>query len=433
MVRRIVFPRQLMGWGVVALVAVACVFGAVDRVSAIASEGPRDAVQATVVRYLDARFRRLVTLDSSAAVGAAVDPTDQTAVAEAWGDVEVETARELESGWGDYSLRTEFVNTRVVGTTADVTVRVDVDFHYASSPEVDSGIYNVVHRFRLVRKADDWRIVSIDSDSEEFQRFKQEVSGKTSRGRSARDASDIARRERISNLRQFADQLRPVAVQQSTSQHGADGLSASSVQPLATALHSYSGSRGSIYAQRFAARGTPRWFYYASGANCTNFVSQCVWAAYGGFVPSSDAASRSNITNMVRMVRNVWHGGTGGGMPNWESVMSFWTYVTNSTKTRGPMATGHNNGARFTGINPADVRVGDVLQVRNGSSGNYGHSVYVSVVHDNLIGPMWWDRIFVCQHSADMLNRRADDLIANWGGSNCNMRRLVFRAGTFDR
>ncbi|MDI6809849.1 MAG: amidase domain-containing protein [Candidatus Eisenbacteria bacterium] len=424
--------RQLMRWMVVALVLAVCVPGVVGWVSAAAPDGSGDALHTTVVRYLDARYRALVTLDSSTG-GASVSPTDQTAIAEAWNDVDVAIARELGCGWGEYSLKTEVVDVRVAGTTADVTIRADVDFHYASSPEVDSGVYNVIHRFRLVRTGDDWRIVSIDSDDEDFLRFKHEVMGKTGKGRSVREAADIARRERISDLRRLADQLRAVEIRQPTTLDEVGGFSALSIEPLAAASYSYSGSNGSSYAQRFAPASAPRWFYYVNGGNCTNFVSQCVWAAYGGYVSSSDTTSKNNITNKVRMVPNVWHGGTGGGMPNWESVTSFWTYATNSTKTRGPMATGYNNGAKYTGINPADVRVGNVLQVRNGSSGNYGHSVYVSVVRTDLQGPIWWDYIYVCQHTSDWKNRLASNLIASWGGSNCNMRRLVFRAGTFDK
>jgi hypothetical protein len=420
--------HKLSRWMVVALVLVACVAGVVGRASAAASDDPVDTLHAIVVRYLDTRYRALVNLDSATGE-AIVNPTDQTAVAEAYRDVDVTIARELGCSWRDYSLKTEFVDVRVAGATADVTVRVDVDFHYKSSPEVDSGIYNVIHRFRLARAGDAWRIVSIDSDDEDFQRFKKEVMSKTGKGLSVREATDITRRERIADLPRLAKQLRAIESQQPTTLEEADGLGALSVEPMAAASYPYSGSNGSIYAQRFAtATATLRWFYYVDGGDCTNFVSQCVWAAYGGYVPKDDATSKKNIANKVRMVPNIWQGGTGGGMPNWESVKKFWAYTTDSSKTRGPMANGYNDGKKYTGIKPADVSVGNVLQVSNNSSSNYGHSVYVSVISGAA-----WDKIFVCQHSSDLKNRLASDLIAKWGGANCYMRRLAFKAGTFDK
>ena len=131
------------------------------------------------------------------------------------------------------------------------------------------------------------------------------------------------------------------------------------------------------------------------------------------------------------MVPNVWHGGTGGGMPNWETVSSFWTYAV-SSKTKGPVATGYNNGSRYTSINSADVRLGNVLQVRNGGSGSYGHSVFVSLKGTVVPPRSGWDVIYVCQHTSDWKNRSASNLIASWGDSNCYMRRLAFTTATFD-
>lgn len=248
---------------------------------------------------------------------------------------------------------------------------------------------------------------------------------------STRAAADAVKLERMEAIPQLAMQ---VSATDSIETAQRDSSSPAAVDPMAAASYSYSGSKGAAYAQRFAT-GTPRLFYHVSGANCTNFVSQCVWAGYGGYVSGNDTLSKQNISNKVRMVSGVWQGGLsgGGGTSNWESVSSLWSYATNSTKTRGPMATGYNNNAKYTGIAPADVRVGNILQLRYGSSGSYLHSTYVSIVVSGPGEPASWSRIYVCQNSDNVLNKMASDVIADWGGSSCYMRRLVFRSATFDK
>lgn len=250
-------------------------------------------------------------------------------------------------------------------------------------------------------------------------------------GERSAGVADMVRQERVADLPVPAKQLKAVEGKSPTMPGDSDASAGLVIEPLAASF-SYYASNGASYAQRFAPSTAPRWFYYVIGGDCTNFVSQCVWAGYGGYVSGNDTASKNNIANKVRMVPNVWHGRTGGGMPNWESVSSFWTYAV-SSKTKGPVATGYNNGGRYTGINSADVRAGNVLQVRNGSSGSYGHSVYVSQKGTVFSPQSGWDVIYVCQHTSDWKNRSASNLIASWGGSDCYMRRLAFTTATFDQ
>jgi hypothetical protein len=49
---------------------------------------------------------------------------------------------------------------------------------------------------------------------------------------------------------------------------------------------------GIAYARMYALYAfvpeAKRLFYYDSGTDCANFASQCIWAAYGGWVNGSD-------------------------------------------------------------------------------------------------------------------------------------------------
>lgn len=125
------------------------------------------------------------------------------------------------------------------------------------------------------------------------------------------------------------------------------------------------------------------------------------------------------------MVSNVWHGGSGGGMPNWESVESFWSYVT-SNQGNGPKAREYNNGGWYTDVLPIDISQGDVLQKSNNGS-SYFHSVYV--VSTSGGSDPTYNLIYVAQHSGNYSNRKLSELIGV-GGSY--IRKIKFQAGTFD-
>lgn len=115
-------------------------------------------------------------------------------------------------------------------------------------------------------------------------------------------------------------------------------------------------------------------------------------------------------------------------MSKWESVESFYTYAKDTAKTYGPKASVYGNIKAYS-IAPASMSVGNVLQVRNGSSGSYGHSVYVTsnLYNGTYIG------VLVCQHSSDLKNRSVQNLIESWGGSNCYMRGLSFKSAVFSK
>ncbi len=408
---------------IVALAVMFALFCALSPVLAATLDTPdRNAVVEIAEGYVRGRLDALVSLDSYRQP-ANVDLTQDTAVALSWDALELDGARELGTGWSDFALRTRVIEVSVKPRTAEVALVADVDYHYKSSPEVESGIYNVAYQLRLRRTGSSWRIVGIDSDFDGYRVLKEDVSEGIRAGRSFDDSFGAVKRRRNDALAGLVGEVKRSAADADVSMLESEAV------VLAASSYAYYIPRGVNYANRFAPDSAPRWFYYVSGGDCTNFVSQCVWAAYGGYVEGNDTQSKANITNKVRMVPNVWHGGTGGGMSNWESVSSFWTYAI-SSKTVGPKATGFNNNQKYTSMSSSDLVVGDVLQVRNGSSGSYGHSVYVSRFDNTKSG---WSRWFVCQHTSDLKDRALTDVINSWGGSNCYMRRLRFGTASFDK
>jgi len=385
------------------------------------------AIRAAVLQYLHDRFdsRLMARPYSLSTQPATVAQVEGTALAIAFDRWQANIA-EMSGGWADYQLRSRFSDVAVTDNDARATVTLDVDYHYAMAPDVDSSVYGVVYQFELTNRNRAWSIVAIDADEDDYQRFKADVAELTKLGLSGRDAAQQLVDERAIDAAVLREQMQstPVPVEEMNAP----------VHALVNGTFSYNGGNGAEYARRFGSSGTPgTWFYTATNNDCTNFVSQSVWAAYGGYVSGNDTLSKQNIANKVRMVPTIWQAGTGGGTPNWEQVDKFWNYAT-SSKTTGPNATGYNNNAKVATLSPTSIKVGDVLQFRNSSisTNPYQHSVYVSLVMQGppLPGQSYWDLIYVSYHSSNNSSKKLTDVINGFGGTFCNLRRLAFSSAS---
>lgn len=175
--------------------------------------------------------------------------------------------------------------------------------------------------------------------------------------------------------------------------------------------YEYNPQAGRLYAQSFALFDnlpkSQQLFYYAHGLDCTNFISQCVWAAYGGWIPGFTdnvvEKNRMRIKGDVRQVKGIWYGSSSHiGSNRWCRVEEFYSYVTDTRKTLGPMATEIARGD-WDSVSPAIVAEGDVIQlvVSSYTKDRFGHNLYVT-----RKGPTW-DDILVCCHSDDRLDEPA--------------------------
>lgn len=257
-----------------------------------------------------------------------------------------------------------------------------------------------------------YMIKSVETDDDDYAIFKERISENSKKTRSRVTALDSI----FDETNQIAETIKNMPVKELITQDTTD-----SIATYATSV-SYSSSLGTLYANKYYINNAP--FFYKTGSDCTNFVSQCVWAAYGGwrYQQSTDTIS-SDIRNKRRMT-GTWYGGSGGGSSAWESVEGLWSYVTSNT-SNGPRATGYNNGKNYTGVSAGSIGVGNVLQMRGGTSGNYTHSVYVY----NCTAPITYSSITVMQHTSNK-KRAVQDIINVYGPSLC-MRRLAFKTTTF--
>ncbi|QHI73577.1 amidase domain-containing protein [Aminipila terrae] len=168
--------------------------------------------------------------------------------------------------------------------------------------------------------------------------------------------------------------------------------------------------------------------------DCTNFISQCIWAGYGGTDgyslsrPEDIRALRNRAANMYRQTP-LWYGlefkslEEFGSMP-FIRVEDFWNYVVNNDSS-GPRAIGYNNGKHWTELD-VDVEQGDVIQFYHEDVQRYAHSaIVVSETKQNIVDSM--EGVFVAQHSADFSYRPLVDAFnANCDIGTCKMRLLKF-------
>lgn len=169
----------------------------------------------------------------------------------------------------------------------------------------------------------------------------------------------------------------------------------------------YNPAAGILYAQSYALYdGLPedlRLFYYSEGDDCTNFISQCVWAAYGGWLPGYTQAAvsenRARILRDVRQVKSIWFGSASHvGSLKWCRVEDFYSYATRE-KEQGPAARKIAEGD-FASVDPSALLPGDVVQlvVTTYTPDRYGHGLYVTRAGAT------WDDVLICCHTYNRLN-----------------------------
>lgn len=257
---------------------------------------------------------------------------------------------------------------------------MDVDFQYAhSDPDIESGAYNIEYKFGLKKLGNNWVITFIETDSDDYKLFKTEVIKELPK-LSKRSAIEQVYYEQIINVNSmyyFESQFDNTS---STTDNN------NNTQSLPAAiLYPYSSTNGIKYALRFAETPVTNRLFYTPVLGCTAYASECVWAAYGGYLEGNDPKNRENIKNKVRMVPGAyeigWYGGLypgGGGAYKWESVTGFWNYVTQPYHV-GPIGNGFNNEKKYHQIRPENILLGEVLQFRNGNPNkDYAHSVFVT-------------------------------------------------------
>ena len=139
----------------------------------------------------------------------------------------------------------------------------------------------------------------------------------------------------------------------------------------------YSRQRAVNYALRWALSRNPRYYDFEDiGGDCTNFVSQCLYAGCGVMNYSGDYG--------------WYYISQDDRAPAWTGVEYLQRFLLNNDGTAV-----YGERAELSGLRP-----GDVIQLRN-DEGRFYHTMMVSFV----FYPARPENIYTCSHTYDARNR----------------------------
>ena len=141
-------------------------------------------------------------------------------------------------------------------------------------------------------------------------------------------------------------------------------------------IYTYDNLKAIEYAKKWAYSRNPIYFDFERlGGDCTNFVSQCVFAGCG-------------IMNYTP-VMGWYYNSLSSRAPAWTGVNEFFNFIT-TNKGVGPFA---------KQVVYQTIELGDVIQLYNGRS--FYHTVIVTKIQD--------EQIYTSSHTRDTYNKRLTD------------------------
>jgi len=346
--------------------------------------------------------------------------------------------------WTDYRYALDFDHID------DGMVIFNADLSYGRTcSKYNSEAYGYEYRIRLTEENGKFLISDIDTEEMNFYGFKNLIAGGAESGIAlmSDDIAPVSTDTLDAMIADYADMKETMSsmvidsadIVDMDAEHEAymeAMLSGSIAEPAATS-YSYDRERGRRYADLYyteSGRNTCFYNFDGKGGDCTNWVSQCVWAGYGGWTDGDSVATmKANIKARKRMQPSTnatnWYGHENGAGYNWSNVSGFWNLVT-SNPTTGPNGTGcyDNELWSTSGMKSTEVVTGQVLQVKDGESGSYAHSAFVTGGTNDS-----FENIKITQHSP-FSRIMLDEFIGHWGGSSsCYMRQLKFSSANFDK
>lgn len=129
---------------------------------------------------------------------------------------------------------------------------------------------------------------------------------------------------------------------------------------------SYSASSAVAYAHRYSKSSNSYYPYFPTG-DCTNFVSQCI---YAGGISMDGSSSASGIKDSTTKWYYNQAGSSYAATTSWVRAADFYTYMYNHASGRRAVANAYSVYLYSS--------VGDVVQLRDSLTGGIYHSVIIS-------------------------------------------------------
>ncbi len=164
------------------------------------------------------------------------------------------------------------------------------------------------------------------------------------------------------------------------------------------AIKPYNRMHAIEYARRWALERNPLFTNFAGfGGDCTNFVSQCIYAG-------------SCVMNETPTF-GWYYRGPGDYAPAWTGVSYLFNFLITNMEA-GPIG---------VEVPPAETEPGDVIQLGY-ADGTFYHTLIVSAKTDT--------EIYVCAHTNDVLDRPLSSYTAAETARGIHIHGIRFEAGT---
>lgn len=145
-------------------------------------------------------------------------------------------------------------------------------------------------------------------------------------------------------------------------------------------MNNYDRIKATNYALFWWNKRNPKYYNFNKlGGDCTNFISQCLYAGGIRFNQNQNGWYYHSISNRS---------------PSWSGVNEFFNFAINNNSQLGPRA-------KITHINK--IEIGDIVQ------GAYNNTFQHSLIITKIIEPISLSSIFVTCHSDDRINKRLSD------------------------
>jgi len=280
-------------------------------------------------------------------------------------------------------------------------------------------------QFDLLRTDNlEWKVYGIQTDYDVFNRFLCMVESIKKEGQAENETrrhADIAK-ERL--LLDDADWFSTLIAQSAQSSEEITNAREEAQAKRGWCL--YNPVYGLYYASWYATADlSDRIFYTVSASNggdCTNFVSQCVWAAYGACNPNVAIMKyyRDNWLYMyyTNNYSTGWWGSTGGGCGSWEGVNSFWNIIT-AYNANAPAGVEIVSSTLVNSLSSSTINIiyeADVIQLGwyKNSIFDYRHSLFVdwNAKTGSTSG------VYIDAHTTDRYFYKLSDVISALGGGS---------------
>lgn len=144
-------------------------------------------------------------------------------------------------------------------------------------------------------------------------------------------------------------------------------------------IKNYLRDKAFLYSQKYALSPNRNYYFFGGiGGDCTNFISQCVYAG-------------CDEKNMNYKQNGWYYIDVNNRAPSWTSVNLFREFIL-LNKEKGPFG-------RLEEIQ--NLQVGDIIQLKK--NGVFFHTLFISEIDI--------DKILVCAHSDNSLNRNLNTYI----------------------